>query len=630
LLSTGSGEELMMFSTLRTKLLIGLTPLLVLMIGLGVWAIVMFSHLGGKIDVILRENYRSVVAAENMKEALERMDSSALFAISGRDDLARDQFARYRPIFEKNLKVEQNNVTLPGEQELADDLARLFGEYVTLFDRFYALPTGSNERVEMYFAKLLRTFDAIKNKADEVLRINQENMWEENDRARKAAADATRLMVVALLGTAAVATLAALALSKSILEPIQAVTRAARAMAKGDYDQVVPAMTHDELGELALAFNTMARRIREFQQAGTARLVRAQQTAQATIDSFPDPVVVVDPDGAVERANPAARRLLSLAHASNSVPWVAPAPVRPALKEVLGGRPDFLPTSLDHAICLRDEGQERFYLPRVLAIRSDDSLIGAAIVLQDVTKFRLVDQLKSDMVSTVSHELKTPLTSVQMAIHLLLEESVGPLTAKQIELLLAARQEGERLLTMVNDLLDLTRIEQGRVQLDLAPVAPADLVGEAVDRFEARARDAGVEFGASVSFGLPPVQVDRERIGHVFDNLITNALTHTERGDSIRLSAEPDGAFIRFQVSDTGEGISAEHLPRLFEKFFRVPGSRSRGGAGLGLAITREIILSHGGQIDVASRPGAGTTFTFLVPLATAGAALEPQGSVPA
>src|SRR4051812_44185599 len=146
-----------MFSTLRTKLLIGLTPLLVLMAGLGLWAIVMFSRLGGNIDVILRENYRSVLAAQNMKEALERMDSAALFAIGGRDDRGRKQFAEFRPVFEKNLRTEQNNITLPGEQEMADKLTKLYGAYVAQSDRFYALPTGSGERTEMYFTELLPT-----------------------------------------------------------------------------------------------------------------------------------------------------------------------------------------------------------------------------------------------------------------------------------------------------------------------------------------------------------------------------------------------------------------------------------------------------------------------------------------
>ena len=441
-------------------------------------------------------------------------------------------------------------------------------------------------------------------------------MEQEDARARSAASTSIRLMFLALIVSAAVATMLALMLSRSILEPIRAVTRGARAMARGDLDQVVPVVTHDELGELAAAFNTMARTIREFREAGTARLLRAQQTAQATIDSFPDPVVVVDPTAAVERANPAARRLLGVFPAEGAIPWTPPPLLKPAIDSVLGGGPDSLPTGLEHVLCFRDDGQERFYLPRILAIRDDEILLGAAVVLTDVTKFRLVDQLKSDMVSTVSHELKTPLTGVQMAVHLLLEEAIGPLNTKQTELLLAARQDSDRLLAMINDLLDLTRIEQGRIKLDLRPASPTELASEAVSRFESRARDLDIDLGTVAAADLPPVLADAERIGHVFDNLVGNALEHTTRGGSIRLSAEADTDCVRFAVADTGEGIAPEHLPHLFEKFYRVPGTRHAQGAGLGLAIAREIVAAHGGQIDVTSRPGQGTTFTFTLPTA--------------
>ena len=207
-------------------------------------------------------------------------------------------------------------------------------------------------------------------------------------------------------------------------------------MSRGNYDQVVSATTHDELGELAGAFNVMARRIREYQQAGTAKLVRAQQTAQATIDALPEPVVVVDVEGSVEVANPAARRILGVPASEVAFPWTPPPQLRTPLADVLSGRPDYSPSGVEQAVCLRDAGQERFYLPRVLGMRDGEGSLGAALVLQDVTKFRLLDQFKSDMVSTVSHELKTPLTSIQMAVHLLLEEAVGPLVSKQIELLM--------------------------------------------------------------------------------------------------------------------------------------------------------------------------------------------------
>jgi signal transduction histidine kinase len=604
-----------MFKTLRTKLLVGLTPLLAIMVGLGVWAIVMFARLGGRIDVILKENYRSVLAAEGMKEALERMDSALLFAIGGEEHQAREQFAENAPQFAKNLKIEQNNITLPGEREMADNLTLLHERYLGLCNRFFAnAPERKEDRTRLYFRQLLPTFQEIKREADAVLILNQKNMEDESARARRAAAVSTQVMVLALMGAAAVASVLVLLLSRSLLRPIRAVTGAARGMAHGNLDQVVPVLTRDELGELAISFNALARTIREFRKAGTERLLREQKTAQATIDSFPDPVVVLDPSGVVERANPAARRILGAAP-NGAIPWVAPPILQAPLEDALKRQSSYLPTSLESAICLRDDGQERFFLPRALWIHDEhQGLLGAALVLSDVTKFRLVDQLKSDMVSTVSHELKTPLTSVQMAIHLLLEEVVGPLTPKQLELLLAARQDAERLLIMVNDLLDLTRIEQGRLRLDLQRVEVRELVAESVARFAHLARDAGVALETDAGESLPPVLVDRERIGHIFDNLLGNALRHTERGGRVRVTARVEDGMVQVAVEDTGEGIPSEHLHHIFEKFFRVPGQKHRGGAGLGLAIVREIVAAHGGQIEVESHPGVGTTFKFTLP----------------
>jgi two-component system, NtrC family, sensor histidine kinase KinB len=297
------------------------------------------------------------------------------------------------------------------------------------------------------------------------------------------------------------------------------------------------------------------------------------------------------------------------------VPWYPALPLRSLINDVLAGRGDYLPHSLEQAIALADAGQERFFLPRVVAIRTEpDELLGAAVALTDVTKFHLLDRLKSDMVSTVSHELKTPLTSVQMAIHLLLEEVVGPLTPKQIELLVAARQDSDRILTMINDLLDLTRIEQGRVKLDLQPLTVSALVEGALDRAKSRAEDAGIMIKTQLARDLPEVMVDHDRIEHVFDNLIVNAIQHTARGGTIRVAAVALGDKVQFAVEDSGEGIPAEQLPRVFEKFYRIPTSRHQGGAGLGLAIVREIVLAHGGEIEVQSEAGKGTRFTFTVP----------------
>ena len=605
-----------MFKTLRTKLQLGLAPLLAILIGLGVWAVAMLNHLGGRIDVILRENYASVLAAEGMKEALERMDSAAMFRVNGQDEAAQPMFLANKNLFDRNLDKELHNLTIPGERELADKLTSLYATYRTRTEEFSSLPrAGTAVRWDFYAHHLLPLFTTMKDTADQILKLNQRNMEAEDRLAREAAGRSERVMLGAVLGAVVAASVIALVLSWAILGPIRAVTDSARGLARGDYYQVVPVTTRDELGELATTFNAMARTLREYRQAGTARLVRAQQTTQATIDSFPDPVVIVDLAGVIERANPTARRVLGILPTDPALPWIPPEPIRGPLVDVLGGRDVEFPTSSQQAISLRDNGQERFFLPRVLAIRGDLGPLGAAVVLQDVTKFRLVDQLKSDMVATVSHELKTPLTSIQMAVHLLLEEVVGTLGAKQTELLLAARQDADRLLAMVNDLLDLTRIEQGQVRLDLKPTPTADLVGGAIERFEVRAADRGIALAGHVGAGLPPVLVDEERITHVFDNLLGNALDHTSRGGAIDLRADRQGDLIEFAVTDNGAGIPAEHVARVFDRFYRVPGGQS-GGAGLGLAIAREVVVGHGGGIEVTSEPGQSTTFRFQLPIA--------------
>ncbi len=622
---------MMAVHTLRTRILIGLLPTLVILTVLGLWAVGMFYRLGGNIDRILRENYRSVLAAQGMKEAVERMDSGLLFVIAGQHERGRRQYAEHRARFLDQLRIEQGNITLPGEQELADNLARWFERYTDAAGRFLELPAGTRPaRIDAYFHELLPAFDAIREGANAVLQLNQDNMSAMDLQARENAALSTRLMAGALIAAIAMAVGISVWLSRSIERPIRAVTVAARAVARGELDQVIASSRRDELGELSIAFNRMARTIREFRQAGTARLLRAQKTAQATIDAFPDPMIVVDPMGSVELANPAARRLLGAVPAGDTpVPWQPPAQIRTALSEVLAGRGDHLPPTLEQAIPLSDGAQERFFLPRVVAIRADDELLGAAVNMVDVTRFHRLDRLKSDMVSTVSHELKTPLTSVQMAVHLLLEEVVGPLNSKQIELLLAARHDADRILAMIDDLLDLSRIEQGRVRMNLQPESVATLIAEAEARMDPQAEDAGIGLSADRIDHDLAVLVDRDRIHHVFDNLIGNAIQHTPRGGAIRLSARVEGPDIAVEVHDTGRGIPAEHLPHLFDKFYRVPGQATAGGAGLGLAIAREVIAAHGGRIEVDSQPGRGTTFTFSLPACPAAAGSDgPEGQL--
>jgi signal transduction histidine kinase/HAMP domain-containing protein len=407
---------------------------------------------------------------------------------------------------------------------------------------------------------------------------------------------------------------------RTVLRPIRSVTESVTAIGDGNLDQIVPATYSDELGQLAEAVNRLARQLRDYRQSQQARMLRLQQTGQATIDSFPYPVLVVDGQNQVELANPAARQVFGILQEENppktAVAWQPPEALRQPLLEAIHQQREYLPQGFDRVITVRAGDAEQVYLPRILPIRDPHgAALGAAVILVDVTRFRLLDQVKSDLVATVSHELKTPLMSISMAIHLLLEETLGPLAPKQLELLLDARASSERLLAMINNLLDLAKLEKGSTHLDLRPESPAALLAAAAELVRRRAEDQGVELVVDALAEVPRVAADATVLGHALHNLLDNALKHTTRGGKISLTAAPADGLVAISISDTGGGIPPESLPHVFDKFFRIPGQSRDGGTGLGLAIVQEIVLAHGGKVTCSSQQGQGTVFQLTIPI---------------
>ncbi|MFO0845651.1 MAG: ATP-binding protein [Gemmataceae bacterium] len=604
---------------LRHRIFLTLAPLLLLLAILGSAGVVLLYRLGNSTKAILRENYDSVIAMERINEAMERIDSSFQFALAGRIDKSHEAYTKNWQDYDESLRQEQNNITLPGEAELVERLTTLSGQYRARGDAFYASP--ERERHPIYFGPdgLLARFTDLKQVSGQIHRMNQDNMEQASRQARELAVHSLVWFGVGLAAALALAVLSAWHNVRTILQPIKAMTQAAMGISAGQLDQVVPFLSRDELGQLAQAFNTMAHHLRDYRQSQSARLLRARLTSQATIDSFPDPVIVIDAEGFVEMANPAARRLLGVIARQkgepSAVPWQAPPLLSQPLGEVLRGQRDYLPEGFEHAVTIGSPGREHAFLPRVLTIRDPyGGILGAAVLLQDVTRFRLLDEVKSNLVATASHELKTPLTSIRLAVHLLLEEAVGPLSPKQAELLVDARENCERLLAMVNNLLDLAKLEQGPRQLDLRPESPDSLLQAAADAAAPRASDKGVEVLVDAPASLPAVAADATRLGTALRNLLDNALTFTDRGGRVTLSARAKDGSVTLAVADTGEGIPPEYVPRVFEKFFRVPGQTRGSGTGLGLAIVQEIVLAHGGTITCESRPCEGTVFCLTLP----------------
>jgi len=597
---------------MKKRIFIGLAPLFVLLVVTGVYAVILFAKLGNSVDVILRENFRSVVAAQQMKESAERMDSALFFSLVGEEERGRKMYEQNEPAFRESLSAELRNITLPGERELAEKEKQLHSKYITQARAFWQTK-ALDERRQLYFGEMLPIFTEIKDTAQEIIRINQNNMIEADRKARALSRQSTRYMIFAMLVGLAAATFFAQRLQRSILAPIQAVTAVSKELGEGNLDQIVPIESHDELGQLADAFNKLASKLRAYRQVTTDQILQARQMTEITFSAFPDPIIALSPEGQIDFTNPAATTLFSKLDIQGSLSGT----MQEEVERVLKGGEDYLPTSFEKAVYLRVDDKETFFLPRVIGMRDESGhLFGAAVILQDVTRFRLLDEVKTKLVSTVSHELKTPLTSVRMGLHLLLEERIGSLNSKQTELLLAAREDSERLLRMINDLLDLTKLESGETGLPPTVMSPRALVESSAKDLRDFVEARGSRLVVNIAPDLPNVAADPHQIDHVFTNFVSNAIRYTKPGEDILLQVKPQGGGVRFSVIDQGQGIPPEYQPRIFERFFRVPGSDS-GGAGLGLAIAKEIVATHSGTVGVHSTPGSGSEFYFDLPAAT-------------
>ncbi len=616
---------------LRTKLLFSyliFVAALVVLGGLSAWRL---REMGGVSRRIISNNYDSVVAAQEMKESLERQDSAALFALLGARDKAMTQLREHRARFDANFQKAANNITEIGEPDALQRIRRDRDAYYQMFDDFLdrlnaaagaagrsvVRTTEISERDE-YFTRLEPQFNKLRAECEELLQLNQRAMLAKSEAAAGVAQlwFYRTLLIAGLLVGAGL--LLAFFLANRIVEPLRQLTATTAKIAGGDLNAKVMVSSCDEVGVLAAEYNRMAERIRQLRNSDMGKLLVAQQTTEAAIDSLYDPVIVTDGEGCVTKLNPAAEEIFGSEkeNTGRHVGEVArDARIAGAVTEALESQRPVAGEGMSSVLPLAVDGSERAFRLRTTPMRDNSHrLLGAVTILEDITHLREIDRIKSEFIATASHELRTPLTSVQMGVHLLLEGALGELTDNQNEVLQACRQDCERLDKLMRDLLDLSRIEAGESQPQLATVSTRELLTTAVKELRPQVEAKGLELSIDVPVELPWVLVDRLQIERVISNLVINALRHTKNGE-IKISAVQRDNYISVSVRDTGSGIPTEYLPHIFDKFVQVPDAPT-GGAGLGLTISKSIVEAHGGQISVQSEVGRGTTFTFTLPLA--------------
>jgi len=411
-----------------------------------------------------------------------------------------------------------------------------------------------------------------------------------------------------------------LMLARQISHPLVETRDAAMRVASGDYGSSVPVKGHDELGELARAFNYMSDELRHY--VGELREQKAR--LEAVLEASPEAVVATDPQGRITMSNPAAARTLGIGpedQGRSLDDLGVPEAVLVVLREAMAG------AAVAREVEMGGERSFWAYAARMgapavdglagISGGGDEQGAGAILAVRDITEYRSLEKAQTAFVSDVSHELRTPLTTVQSALDLMERagERLDPLEQRALEL---ADGELKRLRVMVEELLTLARMDSRRYSLAVAQTDLGEVVRGAVEGMEDRARRFGIELRLRVEepSGEIGCVCDAQKVRQVLINLLDNAIKYSDPGDKVEVSAFEEGDGVVVRVADTGVGIPEEDLPNLFDRFYRVDKDRSRstGGSGLGLAISKQIVDLHGGELDVRSEVGRGSTFEVRLP----------------
>jgi NtrC-family two-component system sensor histidine kinase KinB len=607
--------------TLRKKIFIGYGITLVLMVLVLVWAFFNLWSLGQASDAILKENYKSILAAENMVYAIERQDSALLLMFLGYQEQGWNQFRENESVFFQWLGRAKDNITVEGEDKVVNMIETEYSKYLDHVSELRPISVaGPRKTGAFYHETILPSFLSVRDTCIRLREINQENMFKISDRAHFIAKRAIWSMAIIGMVAIAIGLGFSLVLSNLLVKPVREMVDATQKIAEGNYEIEISTRSEDELGRLTDEFNSMAKKLKGFHDLNIEQIIAEKGKSEAIIRSIDDGIILVDAEFKVTGMNPMARRILDLPPDSpqnrHFLEVLESEQLFNYIKESMeSGKPPSIEEK-QNLFTVEKEGTRRHYQFSITPVRGKKGvLIGVVLLLRDVTRLAELDRLKSEFVMTASHELRTPLTSIGMSIDLLLEGATKKLNEKEQQLLSAAHEEVQRLKAFVSNLLDLSKIEAGKMEMELSSISIRVLFEKAATVFNAQKEEKAVDLSFSVPEELPNVRGDDNKITWVLTNLISNALRYTPSGGHINLSAESFGSSVQISVSDDGPGIPYEYQSKIFDKFVQVKSDKAVGGSGLGLAICKEIVRAHGGTIWVDSVPGSGSTFTFTLPI---------------
>ncbi len=604
-----------MIKTLKGKITLVYLCLVGLIAIVGITASFNLFGLNRSIEGLMVANYKSINGATNMLDAIERQDSAVIVYINEDTKKGKDLFADNNDDFLKWFNVNANNVTEEGEQEIIDNIQTSYTAYVKLFMDLQEIRAsqGIEKASVFYYSEMMPDFVNTKNELKELIQLNEQSMFRSREQATENAQNSMYLVIgmsiLAIIGGFFVSRF----FTNKFLMPIYSLTNTMRLIRAGDLNQQANIISQDEIGELAGEFNNMTKRLQQFERSTLGSLLSEKNKSLAIVKSISDPILVLDTDYKAMLLNSACEKLFNVDEGNI---------LNKHFLEGINNRElfNFISDSFEtkdksrHRIFHIRSGMEDYYYNVSVATVSDCDLkiSGIIIAFQNVTQLKELEKIRTDFIATISHEIKTPLTSIIMGTDMLMDQAVGSLNEEQRQFVSLIREDSDRLTKLVNDLLELTRIESGKAVYKFDNYSLDEIIRCSIRNFTQIMEQNSIKLLNSCNEGLPMVYSDFEKVIWVMNNLISNAIKYAGEGGEINISAFEKDNKVYVTVRDMGEGIPEEYLEKIFEKFVQIKdGDMEMRGTGLGLAVAREIIEAHNGQIWCESEIEAGSSFIF-------------------
>ena len=570
---------------IKTKLTFGVGLLFLLIMALAAISGWYVNQLKKDTNNILVANYNTLLYSRNMLLALEKihLDSSAMES------------------FKINLSRQQENVTEIGEKEATKMVVK----------HFLALENKLTDFV---------LISEIRKDITELMRLNMEAIERKSNVADVTAQKAIVIISITGLLCFIIAFILLVNLPSNIANPITELTDSIKEVANQNYKKRVDFESSNEFGDLAKSFNTMAEKLEEYSESKLDKILKGKKRIETLIDNMHDPVFGIDENKKVLFVNDEALKICGL----NRVDFVGKQIqdiaitndlVRDIIKDI------FLSihkNDKSEQLKIFADGKESYFEKEVLDINVVPTgekrmqFIGQVIMLRNITPFKELDLAKTNFMGTVSHEFKTPISSIQMGIQLLENKQIGSLNLEQRELLNGIKDDTIRLLKITGELLNITQVESGSIQINMLPSEVKQIIDYAIKANRAAADQKQISIKVSIDDSAKMVLADSEKTAWVLTNIISNAIRYTYENGKVEVIVRSENNKVKFSITDTGQGIQIQYLSKIFDRYFRVPGSQKEG-TGLGLSISKEFIEAQGGQISVESEYGVGSTFTFIL-----------------